>query len=380
MAEKKREEANHKSVILIILVMSFFVLTGLVSAYYNIGIVDKDGAIGNKRQNDIIFSDPYGWVKENMVDNRKLPVYDDKLINEIIPTLKKKMEYDENAVVQQDKDTKEDNDNEVDNSDKNKGEKKETQEKKQAVKDKNNQEKLASRGQIKSENKTENKTEQNSSKQSETEANTKVNTKVDFNKLVLDIIKTYNNGSYPYILNEDYNNYNGVTTNLYYKDKILLKAHPSGNKASHCVGITFEVFFKAMQKRNKKLGLSPDDFNGLSWEQLYDFAMLWYAAKPKTHLVDALEKYGLGKRITKFENAKPGDFMQFYRENLTGHTVVFLEWVKDEGKIVGFKYWSSQESTKGISYKTEYFNIRDSNNKKYGNVIIDPIHIGRVTP
>jgi len=64
-----------------------------------------------------------------------------------------------------------------------------------------------------------------------------------FNQLVLAQIKTYNKGSYPYLLNTVYANYNGVTSNLYYQRKVLLKAHPSGNQSNNCVGITFEVFF-----------------------------------------------------------------------------------------------------------------------------------------
>lgn len=78
------------------------------------------------------------------------------------------------------------------------------------------------------------------------------------------LIETYSleEGIYPYLLNNDYQNYNGVTEDLYYKGEILLKANPNGNKASHCTGITFEVFFKAMEKRNKSLGIPSHDFNG----------------------------------------------------------------------------------------------------------------------
>ena len=68
--------------------------------------------------------------------------------------------------------------------------------------------------------------------------------KTDFNAYVLDIIKTYDikNISYPYLLNNDYSNYNGVTTNLVFQGQTLAKAHPSGNRASHCVGITLRYF------------------------------------------------------------------------------------------------------------------------------------------
>lgn len=203
-----------------------------------------------------------------------------------------------------------------------------------------------------------------------------------FNQLVLAQIKTYNKGSYPYLLNTDYANYNGVTSNLYYQGKLLLKAHPSGNRATHCVGITFEVFFRAMEAWNQKQGYTGDTIKGLNYDQFYDFILKWYVAGPKTenNLVIALEKYKLGKRLTNFEEAIPGDFMDFSRENQTGHTVVFIDWVSVDGKIVGLQYWSSQESTNGIGYKTEYFNILRSDGTKYGKIMKDTVLIGRVVP
>ena len=198
--------------------------------------------------------------------------------------------------------------------------------------------------------------------------------KTDFNAYVLDIIKTYDikNISYPYLLNNDYANYNGVTTNLVFQGQTLAKAHPSGNRASHCVGITFEVFFKAMQARNKALGKSVEDFNGLNFNQLQDLMLTWYVtngSKSISNVTVALERYGLGKRIYNWESVRAGDFIDFNRSNGTGHTAVFLEWIRDNNNsIIGIKYWSSQESTNGINYKDEYF----------GSVLKDPFYIARV--
>lgn len=203
-----------------------------------------------------------------------------------------------------------------------------------------------------------------------------------FNQLVLAQIASYNSGSYPYLLNTDYAHYNGVTSNLYYQGKLLLRANPSGNHASHCVGITFEVYFRAMQEWNKQHGYSGDTIKGLSFDQLNDFILKWYVAGPKkdNNLVIALKKYKLGQQISNFEEARPGDFIDFSRENQTGHTVVLMNWIRDNGKIVGLRYWSSQESTNGIGYKTEYFNIPRSDGTKYGNIMRDTILIGRVIP
>lgn len=205
------------------------------------------------------------------------------------------------------------------------------------------------------------------------------------NPYVLEIIKTYKigNGRYPYLLNNDYDNYNGVTTTLYYQNQVLLKAHPSGNRASHCSGITFEVFYRAMEARNKRFGIAADNFNGMTWDELFDFVLHWYAAqgpKSQSNIAIAVEKYGVGQRINRLEDARPGDFIDFSRENSTGHTAVFLDWIKEGDKIVGFKYWSSQGSTNGINYVQEYFNLLSPKGKKYGNVIIDRVYIARVVP
>ncbi len=210
-----------------------------------------------------------------------------------------------------------------------------------------------------------------------------VNSDGTLNKYVLDIIKTYKIGDYPYLLNNDYQNYNGVTENLYYDGKLLLKADPNGNRASYCTGITFEVFFKAMQNRNRDLGIDINNFNGMNKEELYDFALTWYVAKgPKdiSNMALAMEKYGVGKRIHNMEELRSGDFIDFSRENDTGHSAVFINWIRAKDTIIGFKYWSSQGSTNGISYKEEYFNIKSKDGSKYGNVIADKFYMGRIDP
>jgi hypothetical protein len=200
----------------------------------------------------------------------------------------------------------------------------------------------------------------------------------DLNSYVQGVIATYQGRSFPYLLNNDYANYNGVTENLSYGGRVLAKAHPSGSRASHCVGLTFEVFFKAMQERNRKLGLAIDDFNGMSANDLQDFLLIWYVAsgnKRISNIEVAVEKYGLGKRISRFEDAKRGDFMDFSRSNGTGHTVVFQNWVRDNGNITGVYYWSTQGSTNGIAYNTEYF---DTSGR--GNVLSNQVYIARVLP
>ena len=207
----------------------------------------------------------------------------------------------------------------------------------------------------------------------------------ELNNYILDVVKSYGiaPGKYPYLLNNDYANYNGVTKNILYQGQLLAKAHPSGNRASHCSGLTFEVFFKAMQERNLKLGLSPDDFNGMSGYDLKDLMMIWFVSsgsKWTNNIVIAVEKYGLGRAVTDLENAKPGDFLDFQRESGSGHTAIFLNWIREGDQMIGVRYWSTQSSTNGINYNTEYFNVLDKTGNKYGNLLIEEIRIARVYP
>lgn len=176
------------------------------------------------------------------------------------------------------------------------------------------------------------------------------------NPYVLQIIDAYPvDGSYPYRCEPlEYNVYNGVTQNLWYKGRVVAKAHPNATRCSYCCGLTFEILVRAMQLRNIQKGVDPDDFNGMTFHDLFNLLQLWYIEGPKDSPQAGIEFYGLGKKITDWEQAKPGDFCDYSRTPASGHSVVFIEWVRDtEGKIIGFKYFSSQKS--GVGFNTEFF-------------------------
>jgi len=204
----------------------------------------------------------------------------------------------------------------------------------------------------------------------------------ELNNYVLKVIPAYEGGKYPYLLNNDYANYNGVTENITYQGSLIAKANPDGSKSSHCVGLTYEVFFKAMEERNKEAGISPDNFNNMTINNMKDFLLTWYNAEgtPKSagdQLAGAIVKYGLGYQIKKLEDAKAGDFIDFSRTK-SGHTVVFINWLKDDnGNITGFRYWSTQKSTNGIGYKDEYFSDNPQGASK-GTINRNQLYIGRV--
>jgi hypothetical protein len=139
----------------------------------------------------------------------------------------------------------------------------------------------------------------------------------------------------------------GTPQEVRFKDaRILAK----GENGTYCCGFTFTVVMKAATEA----GLLKDK----SIEQIKRFQKEWYGAvddKPtrERQCAVALEHLGIGKQVSPDE-ARPGDFLQFWRTK-SGHSVVFLKWVERDGQRIGFTYRSSQGATDGIGDKTEYF-------------------------
>jgi hypothetical protein len=142
----------------------------------------------------------------------------------------------------------------------------------------------------------------------------------------------------------------GVPEDVRFADKVIL----AKGKATYCSGFTFAVAMKAASER----GL----LKGKTVEQIRAFQKEWYGANKEsgeTQCAYAMEKLGIGKSVA-IKDAKPGDFLQLWRMNKSGHSVVFLEWVTDAGKPIGIKYRSTQTSTNGIGDRVESFaDIRD---------------------
>ena len=70
----------------------------------------------------------------------------------------------------------------------------------------------------------------------------------------------------------------------------------------------------------------------------------------------ALEAYGLGDKIADMKNVQKGDFVQIWRTSGSGHSVIFINWTTNAvGDTTGMRYWSTQTSTNGVNYNTEYF-------------------------
>jgi hypothetical protein len=147
-------------------------------------------------------------------------------------------------------------------------------------------------------------------------------------------------------------------------ERILAKG-----KGTYCCGFTFAVAMDAARER----GL----LDGKTAAEMRSFQKQWYGATDEsreTQCALAVETLGIGKRVEP-KDAAPGDFLQFWRTNKSGHSVVFLGWVEENGEPVGFKYRSSQGLTKGIGNQIEYFaGIAD----KEGKVVRERMYFCRL--
>lgn len=176
------------------------------------------------------------------------------------------------------------------------------------------------------------------------------------NPYVLRVIEAYpTDGSYPYHCKPlEYDIYNGVTEDIWYQGRVVAKAYPDGSRCSYCCGLTFEIFCRAMKLRNRAKGLQPDEFNGLCFDDLFNLLQLWYVEGKGDSPQRGIVAYGLGQKIDNWEDARAGDFCDYSRNNKTGHSVIFIDWTRDDaGKITGLKYFSSNSG--GVGPKTEYF-------------------------
>jgi hypothetical protein len=159
----------------------------------------------------------------------------------------------------------------------------------------------------------------------------------------------------------------GTPEEIRFKDaRILAK----GENGTYCCGFTFNVVMKAAGDA----GLLKDK----TIEQIKRFQKEWYGAVKEKDVAEkqcavALGNLGIGKQVAPDE-AQSGDFLQFWRTK-SGHSVVFLKWVEQDGKRVGFAYRSSQGSTDGVGDKTEYF--KDSGIEK-GEVDPQRMYFGRL--
>ncbi len=200
------------------------------------------------------------------------------------------------------------------------------------------------------------------------------------NPYVMRVIAAYPlDGSYPYHCSwkpREYDIYNGVTQDLWYQGQVVAKAYPDGSRCSYCCGLTFEIFVRAMKLRNVQQGLDPDNFNNMTFHDLFNLLQLWYIEGRGDSPQLGIVGYGLGEKITDLEQARPGDFADYSTAPRGGHSVIFIDWIRDEAdEIIGMKYFSSNLSgTHGVGYGKALFS--DANNGR--GIIRKFLHLARV--
>jgi hypothetical protein len=146
----------------------------------------------------------------------------------------------------------------------------------------------------------------------------------------------------------------GTTRDVVYRDVRVAEGDPEGR--CYCVGLTWEVYMRAFAAVDVATG-GDGTLNGLGVDDVLDFRTDWYVRELLgAGAAEALEIYGIGERVTSFADARPGDFVQLWRNDATGHSAIFQGWLKDaQGAVVGIHYWSTQEDTDGIGYREEWF-------------------------
>lgn len=180
--------------------------------------------------------------------------------------------------------------------------------------------------------------------------NTVATTLPEPNASIVRILKTYpTDGSHDYWWpKRGEGNYDGATTDIVVNGQTVMTGEPKGR--TFCCGLTLEVYYRYLQSAPKlstaSAALDHKDFKG-NW-----FCKEINSPGP----LDALSKYQLGTAITNWDEARPGDFVQLWRTNRSGHSVIFINWVySSKGDKIGIQYWSTQIPTSGIGYRTELF-------------------------
>ena len=146
----------------------------------------------------------------------------------------------------------------------------------------------------------------------------------------------------------------GTTRDIVYQDTLVAEGDPQGR--CYCVGSTWELFMRTLQE---ELPDHADDLNGLDASELLSFRTDWYVRDLYGPGVgDAVANYALGETVHDLEAVEPGDFLQWWRFDASGHSGVFLGWNRDDdGAISGVRFWACQGSTDGMGETEEDFGL-----------------------
>ena len=169
------------------------------------------------------------------------------------------------------------------------------------------------------------------------------------NSRVIQLILSYpDNGTHTYWWpKKGEGSYDGSTTDVVLNGQVVMKGEPQ--QRTFCCGLTLEVFYKLLSGNAQMAQLLQGHED--------NFKKDWFCRNiDSPGPAEALENAKLGKRITNFDDAMPGDFVQIWRTSKSGHSVIFINWIYDtKGERIGVQYWSTQKSTRGIGFNSELF-------------------------
>lgn len=162
-----------------------------------------------------------------------------------------------------------------------------------------------------------------------------------------------------------------LTHDLNYNNQGTLK--PTGGGLTMCVSGQLEVIVTALELYAKETGdkaaynfLPFDSWNTLKPTNIK--AHIWVNPKLNSSGTgDALAKFGIGENV-RFQDLKPGGFININRTTGSGHAVTFLSFIDNKGrdvaeydasKVVGFRYFGAQgrriKGQGGFSYRHAFF-------------------------
>ncbi len=183
--------------------------------------------------------------------------------------------------------------------------------------------------------------------------------------------------------------YDGV-----YGDQFLF----AGGGDCFCSGHTLEIFLYAYRLWLTDNGFPPDTLfdvggdvltvasvdTGTFYQHWQGFGVADYASSAL-----AFESAGIGEELyeARWDEALPGDFVNLSRSTGSGHAVIFVDWVMQNGQRVGLRYYGCNGSgdscpdpadpqntsgNSGPSFVTEYFEGHG------GTVLPTYLFLGRV--
>lgn len=148
-------------------------------------------------------------------------------------------------------------------------------------------------------------------------------------------------------------------------ESIIEKGEHGKCQPNMCTGANYLAFIYAMKRLHEEKKISDEQwavFSDISNSENEVFLYLNTITNPKA----LVEHYGLGEGRILQKNElndsakegwpRAGDFVQIWRDDFSGHSVVFGGYLYDPSipdKVVGVCYWSANKGTKGYGNQCE---------------------------